>query len=182
MFFLFMDLIDDESDLSKFEEVYLNTRALSYKICYSVLKDHGLSEDAVSETYYRLARCFSKLNKEDDDKILSYIKLASKHSAFAIYNKRKKCDEDFSELEDITTERTVEELVLSEHSAKDIYENIFLKLPETHYDILYMSAILGLSLKQISISLGVPMSTVYKRYERAKDYFKKQLKKYMEEE
>ncbi len=174
-----MEIIDDESEIDKFEEIYLNTRDVSYRICYKILKDHWLAEDAVSETYYKLARCFSRLSKEDDKKILNYIKISSKHSAYDIYNKRKRYDEKSIDTEEIVSSINLEEMVVDKISIQEVYEKILMKLPNKYYEVLYMSIVLNMTLKEISMSLNRPMSTIYKRYERAKDEFNKRLEKYM---
>ncbi len=178
MFFLFMDLIDDEKLERKFEDVYMEMRNISYKICNSILHDEGLSEDAVSETFCKIAKNFKRLSTYDDLWLKNYIKLASKHTAIKSLEKNKKLKSELCqvELEKEIEDLDIEEETVSKMSAKEIYEKILLKLPDRYYDVVYSKVVLELTPREIANTLEIPIATVYKRYSRAKIMIKKFLK------
>lgn len=61
MLALYLQMLDSPEDQSEFEKLYRTHRDLMYFIAYNVLRDHQRAEDAVSETFLRLAQCFSRV-------------------------------------------------------------------------------------------------------------------------
>ena len=61
MLALYLQMLDSPEDQSEFEKLYHTHRDLMYFIAYNVLHDHQRAEDAVSETFLRLAQCFSRV-------------------------------------------------------------------------------------------------------------------------
>lgn len=63
MLALYLQMLDSPEDQSEFEKLYRTHRDLMYFIAYNVLHDHQRAEDAVSETFLRLAQCFPEFWK-----------------------------------------------------------------------------------------------------------------------
>lgn len=61
MLALYLQMLDSPENQSEFEKLYRTHRDLMYFIAYNVLHDHQRAEDAVSETFLRLAQCFSRV-------------------------------------------------------------------------------------------------------------------------
>lgn len=58
---LFLALIDDEQDLIRFEEAYAEYKMLLHYIARGILRDEHRAEDAVQETFVRIAKNFHKV-------------------------------------------------------------------------------------------------------------------------
>lgn len=175
MITLFFDLIDSEEDKYKFEKVFLKYKNMSMHICYSIIKDYGYAEDAVSETYLKIARLFYKVSKLKDCELKKYIKLVSKRTAIDMYRKRKSNKVLYiNDIEDVIS-YDIENYIIEKEDERILYEQIALKLPNKYYDVMYMNISLGFTPKEIALSLSLDVKTIYKRLERARKMIKEML-------
>lgn len=93
MLALYLSLIDNEDDRDKFEFIYLIYRKRMVSEAYNILRNEYDAEDAVHDTFIKLARNMKAIDEPDSDKTLSYVLKAVKNTAINILNKNIKRNE-----------------------------------------------------------------------------------------
>ena len=58
---IYLAIIDDENDKSRFEELYERYAKLMHYVAKEILSDDRLAEEAVQEAFFRIARNFHKV-------------------------------------------------------------------------------------------------------------------------
>lgn len=169
-----MDLIDGEVNKKRFEDIYNKSVQESFRICYSILKNHYDAEDAVMDAFSRVAKLFNRIGRFSERKIINYIKLASKHSALNLYKSRKKKRQQES-CNNMKAIPSFEERLVEKEANRQLYNTIVEQLPDIYFDTLYMKYVLELTPNEIADTLNVNIYTVYKRLERAKQMVKDML-------
>lgn len=139
------------------QELYDKYRTLVYGVAFSILKNKEDSEDIVQTVFLKIF----KLEKE---------KLPTKNAATWIYEvtknetinllKKRKNEINIDELYYITSENKE----LNEIMDMDSYNKMIAKLPIKEQEIVSLKILSGLSFKEISIILNVPIGTVQWRY------------------
>lgn len=69
---IYMALVDEE-DVPAFEEIYNRTYKKLYSIAFSILKDHQMTEDALSEMFLNISLNFKKINNLSLHKLDAYL-------------------------------------------------------------------------------------------------------------
>ena len=96
MLALYLQMLDSPEDQSEFEKLYRTHRDLMYFIAYNVLHDHQRAEDAVSETFLRLAQCFSRIleiGPVDSLPVKRYVAVSVKNLSLNMIARAKKYPE-----------------------------------------------------------------------------------------
>lgn len=140
-----------------FNKLYEKYKALVYGVAFSILKNKEDSEDIVQIVFLKIFR----LEKE---------KLPSNNAATWVYSvtknvalnflKSKKEEFNIDELYYITSENKE----LNEIIEIDSYNKMIAKLPLKEQEIISLKILSGLSFKEISMILGIPIGTVQWRY------------------
>ena len=147
-----------KNDYSRFSEFYNLTKKQVYFTALSVLKDEGLAEDVLQETYMTF------LEKIDSFKlgsnVLSYLTVIARNKSINLYNQRKRVIIS----DDAMINKTVEVDFDGDRNVNDI-----LKLVENDKDrdIITYHVILGYKFVEISKILSMPLGTVLWRYNKA---------------
>ena len=139
------------------QELYEKYKSLVFGIAFSILKNREDSEDIVQIVFLKIFR----LEKE---------KLSTNNAATWFYEvtrnetlnflKSKKEEFNIDELYYITSENKE----LNEIIEIDSYNKIIAKLPIKEQEIVSLKILSGLSFKEISMILGIPIGTVQWRY------------------
>ncbi|MCC8016083.1 MAG: RNA polymerase subunit sigma-24, partial [Clostridiales bacterium] len=90
MLYLYLAMIDDDIDRNKFEIIYYNYRKRMVYEAYIVLHNAEDAEDAVHDTFIKIARNIKSIDNPNSRKTLSYVLKAVKNTAINMYNKNKK--------------------------------------------------------------------------------------------
>ena len=174
---LFLALIDDEQDLIRFEEAYAEYKMLLHYIARGILRDEHRAEDAVQETFVRIAKNFHKVG---------VIKATSTKNFFILITRRV-CLNMLEREEKIST-ATEDEINIYEKTCSsdslngcpcdesDLIQSI-LQLPEGLRNVLYLQAVCGFNGKETANLLGISVDAVWKRTSRARAALEKELKK-----
>ncbi|MBQ9516602.1 MAG: sigma-70 family RNA polymerase sigma factor [Eubacterium sp.] len=167
MLILYLSLIDDEKDRSKFENIYYEYRERMFSAAFDVVKNNEDAEDAVQNAFVGIANNMNAIGDEYSKKTLSYVVKAAKNAAINIYNKKNKIntieyddellisDNDF--IDEITAKQKVDEIVDAIYGLKDTY-----KLP------LYYYFVCDMKIGDIANLLGISTSAVKVRIHRGK--------------
>ena len=89
---IYMALIDDE-DVPEFEKLYENYKQLLYNLAFSILNNHHDAEDAVQETFIKIADTFTKILQIPCNELTSYIVIICRNISINKYNKNKRTSE-----------------------------------------------------------------------------------------
>lgn len=90
MLAFYLNLLDDEDEKTKFESLYYEYRSLMKYIAFGILKDDGLSEDAVHNAFLKLTGHLDKIEKIYSDRTKSFIVKVIENVSKDMYRKRKR--------------------------------------------------------------------------------------------
>lgn len=160
---------------SRFEQLYRLYRSDMYRTAFSILHTHQDAEDAVQEAFVRIAKNMSKVSDVCCNQTRAFAVIIVKNVSINMLHKAS--HEVPTELfEESAAEETTEELVLSEYGAKQIREALK-RLPESYYEVLFLTACEGYSLKETARLLGITYENAKSRALRAR----RQLRRILEE-
>lgn len=170
MLMIFLQIIEGEDERLKFLKIYDHYRFRMLYISKQILKDQGLAEDAVQESFLYLAL---NIHTIDNDvfsaRTRNFIYLVTRHKAVDILRKSKR-DISISqdELEYLAGGyKHVEDMVL----IKEGYEQILtciMELPFIYRECLELNLVYELSGKRIASLMGISYETIKKRISRGK--------------
>lgn len=170
MLVFFLQIIEEEDEKLKFLNIYDNYRFRMLYISKQILKDQGLAEDAVQESFLYLALNIHTIDNDAfSAKTRNFIYLVTRHKAIDILRKSKK---DISlaqdELEFLAGGyKHVEEMVLNKEGYEEILACI-MKLPFIYRECLELNIVYELSGKKIASLMGISYETIKKRITRGK--------------
>lgn len=168
MLALYMSFIDDEDDRAKFEILYHTYRKRMVLTAYSVLHNKDDAEDAVHDTFIKIARNMKSIDEPESDRTLSYLIKATKNNAINLHNKNKRRNEliKLDDVENMTDEQFFDKLSLTES-----YEKIVAairSLDDTYRDVMFYHFVKEMKIKDIADLLGKKNSTVHQQLIRGK--------------
>lgn len=168
MLIFYMSLIDNDDDRAKFEILYNEYRKRMISTAFSVLKNRGDAEDAVHETFIKIARNMKSIDDPTSGRTLSYVIKATKNNAINLLNKNKKRNEhiQLEDVENIADGKFLERLHIEENYA-ELVDAIRL-LNDTYRDVMFFHFVEGMKIKEIADLLGKKQSTVQQQLIRGK--------------
>ncbi|MDE6104051.1 MAG: sigma-70 family RNA polymerase sigma factor [Oscillospiraceae bacterium] len=166
MFEICMTLIDEECDKGAFEKLYNSQKQKLYYIAYRILHDEQLAEEAVSETFFNIARKFNTFRSLTNEQIEAYCILALKNTCKNIIRENSKddciniddCKEDDSFLSDNELQH-IDSMYLREK---------IMKLKYIDKEILLLYYFYDLSLKEIAKMKDISNAAAQKRLQQAR--------------
>lgn len=168
MLIFYMSLIDNDDDRAKFEIIYNEYRKRMVSTAFSVLKNKEDAEDAVHDTFIKIARNMKSIDDPTSDRTLSYVIKATKNNAINLLNKNKKRNEhiQLEDVENIADGKFLERLHIEENYA-ELVDAIRL-LNDTYRDVMFFHFVEGMKIKEIADLLGKKQSTVQQQLIRGK--------------
>lgn len=151
-----------------------------YRVAYAILHTRCQAEDAVSESFIKIAENLDKIKNPDSEKTKHYIIKIIKNVSINQYRRNQResdryiSTEDISEIKDSQIERNMEQAEL-----KEVLNSVLMQLPEKYRKIIIMRCVHEMSFKEIAEKLNEKTATVRKQYERAKRLLLKVLKDIM---
>jgi len=118
MIFFLTFASDEERD--KFEYLYNKYKNLLFYNAQGILRDHMLTEDAVSEAYLRIYKNLHKIDDVDSPRTVSFIVTIARNAALTMVTKNKNESYDLIN-DDEPDDFDVELNVISEIASSDIY-------------------------------------------------------------
>lgn len=167
---IYLAMLDDEKDKSKFEQLYLKYRQLMFYIANDILKDKHLAEDAVHKAFLKLINHLDKIQETEGHKTKSFIVIVTKNIAIDMYRKRKK--ENIISLD--AFEYELEDLAAT---YDDLYEDneviaAITSLSHNYSSVLILKFSHGYSDAEIARILSITEENVRQRIARAKKKLK----------
>mgnify|MGYP003317950715 CR=1 FL=1 len=170
MLSIFLNLIDDISDKIFFEQIYENYQKQMFYIAFKILEDEQLAEDALQNTFLRMAINIKTLRKLNETEAKYYLYVSIKNAAIDLNKKLSKTKtvniDDFYDLKDENSSVAVES-----HEDIDYIIDLIRKLPDKYSDVMYMRYVTGLTDKEISKTLNRKLNTVHQQATRGRQKF-----------
>ena len=164
----YMAMINDKALCSQFEEFYLKNRSLAMHTALGILHSDALAEEAVSESFMKLAKCFQKVHNLGPHDLTAYFVITVRNTSLNML--RKEPTEDVEYMDD----RSHTELPDAD---EELLRECIAALPERDRELLFMRYTLCLGSREIGGALGISDEAARKRVE----YVRRKLKKLMEE-
>ena len=164
----YMAMIDDKALCSEFEQFYCNNRSLAMHHALGILHSDALAEEAVSESFMKLAKCFQKVHNLESHDLTAYFVITVRNTSLNMLRKENTDDVEYDDSIDHTELPDADEALLKECIAA---------LPERDRELLFMRYTLCLGSREIGAALGISDEAARKRVE----YVRRKLKALMEE-
>ena len=167
MLLLYLSLIEDDDNKTLFSKIYYENNKLMYNVAFSYLHDHHYSEDAIQNAFLGIAKNMNVVKRLNKEKLQIYICKCVKNACINLskdINRSYKC---FSQLErcersaDISNDIT--DNVISAELIEDIASFVH-NMDDAYRDIVSLHLLNGLTFREISSSLNMPVSTVKYRF------------------
>ena len=152
---LFKEIKDGNNQ--SMQDLYEQYKSLVYGVAFSILKNKEDSEDILQIVFLKIFRL--EKDKLPTKSVATWFYEVTKNETLN-FLKNKKEEFNIDELYYITSENKE----LNEIIEKDSYNKMIIKLPIKEQEIISLKILSGLSFKEISMILGIPMGTVQWRY------------------
>lgn len=174
-------LVDTKQEKIKLERVYHKYKYLLFSIAFEILKSNEAAEDAVNETFVKLASCLDKINEDEINKTKNFLAIICKNNALKILEKKVHLNESDIGYDNIEDAESVnfadpQDIIITKDSVKRI-SSIIENLNPIYRDVIILSSSRKMSYEEIAEHLNISVETVRKRLYRARSIVKEQLKK-----
>ena len=172
-------MLESDEERSEFEKLYYSYRNLMFYIANNILHNEQLAEDAVSETFIKLAINFKTILEFGDingKRTKAYVAISVKNAALDIKAKEQRLF-SIDEVEyKMTYDNETDELEkLIETEAYENILNEFNNLPDDARFALQSYAIFGHSVGKIAEELCITEEGVKKKIYRARKLLRRRL-------
>lgn len=165
----YMAMIDDKALCSDFENFYTDNRIKGMRTAFAVLKNNALAEEALSESFMKLAKNYKKIHALPSHKLQAYFVITVRNTALNMLKKE-------SSVETVEYNDELEHLPLPDTDTQNLKECIE-RLSDTDREILYLRCSLGLEYEQIAQALSISQDAARQRLRHAR----RKLRNIMEE-
>lgn len=168
MLLFYMSLIDNDDDRTKFEILYNKYRKRMVYTAYSVLGNNEDAEDAVHDTFIKIARNMRSIQDPDSDETLSYVLKAVKNTAINLSKKNTTRNKHMQsqDVKDISDSAFLDKLRIQENYEEAV--KAIRSLNDTYKDVLFYYFVEGMKAKDIADLLGRNKATVQQQIIRGK--------------
>jgi RNA polymerase sigma-70 factor (ECF subfamily) len=165
---VFAALIDEESDLRRFERIYENYHGRMLRVALGILEDRAEAEDAVHEALLGIARTIRTVPRHPEPVIRAYVLTAARNAAWTMLPEKKRRDQllDIDELQIPDREDLFQQLLRSQE--QEVLTRCISALPQLYREVLLLRYVVGMKPKAIAQLLGRPTATVQQQLTRAK--------------
>lgn len=165
MLSIYLQIIDNQDDKLKFEQIYINYKDVLLNRAFSILNDNALAEDAVHNAFLNIIKRLPKLYEPDSDSTKWYIFVTVENEAKKIYNKEHEVV--LTGLTDCASDFDLDKFLDDKNAVRYAKAQIE-KLPDIYRGVLSLYYFNELKPKEIAVALSIKQSTVYKRIKRGK--------------
>jgi len=170
-----------EYDRIKIEMIHRKYYNTMINTARDILTDYALSEDAVSESMFKIMKNLDKIKDIDSIETISFINIIVRHTAIDMIRKIRKRNEDdisIEDMEEVISDSNISDMPFETLSMKESYDLLvdkIMSLPDNLSDALYLSEILECSYDEIAGILNLNRGAVKMRVSRAKNKLRKLL-------
>jgi RNA polymerase sigma-70 factor (ECF subfamily) len=183
MLFIYLSMIDDPKDKSKFIELHEKYKYMIFGISFSILKNAQDAEDAAQETFMKVAKNIYKIDKVSCRKTETFLVILCRNTSIDLYrkNRQEQGNIEFDEnndMDNMTIGITPD--ILNEIISKEGYQRLLALIEEmsdTYKDVIKLKFVVGMSNDEIAESLKITKKNVEVRILRGRTMLIKMLKK-----
>lgn len=171
-------VLKTDSQRNEIAEFYRKNKRRLYAIAYSKLHNKESAEDAVQETFLRLATNQENFFRLNDDERVTFANVVARNVAVDMYNMANEIDTvELSEnISGDDSENPSEDELLYKFTKEMLIEFV-LGLPPLQRDVLYLRTVHGLTTQEIAAKLSVSENVVRQRLFCARKAIKEALQK-----
>lgn len=161
----YMAMIDSKAVRKEFERFYYENRLLGMNIAYGLTRNVAMSEDALSESFFRLAKNFQKVHNFPSHKLRAYFVIIVRNVSVELLRRENRTEavpyndelahaageDDFPDCDDSRLAECLD------------------KLGDTDREILYLRFELGLEYGEIAHTLGISDQAARQRVRHARN-------------
>lgn len=173
---IYLNSLETQEEKDKFEQIYYEYRHTMIYVAMSLLKDQHLAEDAVHESFIRLTKNLHKINDIFCPQTKGYLVTIVRNVSLSMLKKQTHDIpiDEYSEV--ISSGVDLEDYALSKLDFEKVVEQI-MALPDIYKDVLYLTYINELSVKEVAKSLDISRELAKKRLQRSRALLAENLKK-----
>ena len=158
MLAIYLSMLETNEEKNQFEQLYIKYKQDMYAVAYGILKNKEDAEDAVHQSFLKIADNFSKVSQIPCHELKAYIVIICRNTAINIYRQNQNRAKHSTEL--FETE-IVDELLLA-----------IKQLPQIYKDVIYLYFLQEFSAKETATQLEISSELVRQRALRAKKMLK----------
>lgn len=171
-------ILNSEAERNEMSSVYEKNKALFLNIAFKNLQNKEMAEDAVQEAFLEIADKPEIFFSLSADKKIMYMSAVVKNVSIQMFNKSRRLQtEELSEDVAFRNDENLIENMFFDKLSRDEILAFIKTLSEVRRTVLTLSYAVGLSPGEISTTLNIPVSVVYKRLYAAR----KSVKKFIDE-
>ena len=168
MLTLYLSIIENHENDDIFIEIYNKYKSSMYKVAFTYLNDHHLTEDALQVAFSGIARNIDKIKKLSKENQEIYILKCAKNASLSILADNSSGDNTYNFYEHFMSEPTSDD-ALENAIEKELLNEIVCfiqKMDEKYRDVLSLYFLHELTFKEIATALNTPVSTVKDRFRK----------------
>lgn len=172
-----LSLLKTDEQRSELSEFYRKNKNRLYLIAFSKLHNKESSEDAVQETFLRLAAICERFFMMSDSERVIFADVVARNVAIDMYKKANETETaELTENISDGSENHPEEELLYQFTKEKLTEFVG-GLPPLQRDVLYLKAVRGMTIREIAEELSVTENVVRQRLFRARQAVREALRK-----
>lgn len=157
---IYLQMIDDPWDRSKFEQLYTRYKDLMHYTANRVLRNEQDAEDAVHNAFLAIVENIEKISAVDCPKTRAYVVTIVENKAIDLYRNKQRHP---------TGELTEETAGISvEYDGENELGRCMAKLPARYRQFLLLRYDHDYTVKEVAQMMGLSVSAAYKLEQRAK--------------
>ena len=168
-------MFNKKEKCQKIELLYNTYKRLMYKEAFDILKEKGLAEDAVHQSFVKILKYRDDIGEIEDIKTKNFLMVVCRNSAINLYNQNKKDDKIYLDDDKNVDKEDTTGIVIDHESVRKVVGAIE-ELPVIYRDTLLLEKVHGYNANEISELLDISVEAVYKRSSRARNLLIKALK------
>jgi len=155
-----------EGDTTALTVIYDCMARQMFALSISILRNYADAEDAMQETFLKVIQSINTYRKNGNAR--AWLLSITRNTAIDILRKKK----DSVCIDDVT----VISKQPNDFAERIILDEALMSLEQEDREIIVLKIVSGMKFREISEVLGLPLTTVQKRYQRALEKLKTQLR------
>lgn len=158
---IYLQMLEDSKDGKKFEQIFDYYKAYVFKITNNILHNHADVEDALQETFIKIAKNIKKIDDAYSQRTKGYIYIIAENSAI----------DKLREINRTTCEEFKEDEIKSSAPLPDADDDLtqcILKLPPRYRQFIILKYYHGYTTKEIAQIFDIKPTAASKLDQRAK--------------
>lgn len=141
-----------------------------FHVAFEILRDNGLAEDAVHESFLNLGKRSFKVDNIYSKSTKGFMLVVVRNAAINVYNKRKINPQVLSgdEISQLSDDKPLPLDVIISHEMRENIKNLLETLDPMYADVVLLKYYKDYSCADIANFLGISRETVWTRLHRAK--------------